>query len=163
MLVIAGLTAGCQNTAQYFHQPDARWHTGIGQLQYSTSKRSIIGEVVVTTLVNREFQLDFMAGPGFPIMKLRQSGDIAHAEAAFARASWSGKTEHAPGKLRPWIALGDVFSQLAGQPSFITHATLQSRQTGFWNATANLSGGRPLDVTVQFPKTGERFVFHFNQ
>jgi len=153
--------AGCQSIQQTFSKPDARWHTEIGQLQYSTPKRSVIGEVVVTSLVNREFQLDFMAGPGFPIMKLRQSGDSAHAEAAFAHASWSGRTAHTPGKLKPWLALADVFSQLAGSKA--NQVTLQSKTTGFWSATANLSGGRPLDVTVQFPQSKERFVFHFNR
>jgi len=163
MLLLAGLLAGCQSIQQNFGQPDARWHTETGQLQYSTPKRSVIGEVVVTSLVNHEFQLDFMAGPGFPIMKLRQSGDTAHAEAAFARASWSGKTEHAPGKLKPWLALGDVFSQLAGPNALKKQVALQSQKPGFWTATANLSEGLPLDVTVQFPESKERFVFHFNR
>ena len=163
LLIAAGLVAGCQTASQNFHRPDARWRTEVGQLQYSNPKRSIIGEVVVTTLANREFQLDFLAGPGFPIMKLRQSANIAHAETAFARASWNGKTEHAPRKLKPWLALGDVFSQLAGLAATKKQVALQSPQPGFWNATANLPDGRPLDVTVQFPNTRERFVFHFNR
>jgi hypothetical protein len=163
LLLLAGLLAGCQSIRQNFDHPDARWRTEIGQLQYSTPKRSVIGEVVVTSLVNKEFQLDFMAGPGFPIMKLRQSGDMAHAEAAFAHASWSGKTEHAPGKLKPWLALADVFSQLAEANTSKSQVALQSQKPGFWNANATLADGRPLDVTVQFPQSRERFVFHFNR
>ena len=163
LLALAGLMAGCQSVTKNFHRPDASWRTEIGQLQYSNPKRSVIGEVVVTTLVNREFQLDFMAGPGFPIMKLRQSGDVARAEAAIARASWSGKTEHAPHKLKPWFALAGIFSQLAETDPAKTRVALQSKEPGFWNASANLASARPLDVTVDFPKSRERFVFHFNR
>lgn len=162
-LLLICFLAGCQTSQPTFHTPDARWHTETGQLQYSNPKRSIIGETVVTALDHQEFQLDFMAGPGFPIMKLRQSGDKAHAESALARVSWNGKSEHPPGKLKPWLALADVFWQLSDFHATKTQVAIQSAQPGFWNAKAKLNQGRPADVTILFPHSNERFVFHFNQ
>ena len=161
--LLLGCITGCQTTPQTFHTPDARWHTETGQLQYSNPKRSIIGETVVTALNHEEFQLDYMAGPGFPIIKLRRLGNRAHAESALAHVSWNGKTEHPPGKLKPWLALADVFWQLTDLPLTKTQVAIQSSQSGFWSATANLKEGRPTDVTIQFPQSKERFVFHFNQ
>ena len=161
-LLLACLIAGCQTTPLTFQRPGSRWQTETGQLQYSTPRRSIIGECVVTCFDDTEFQLDFLAGPGFPIMKLRQSLDFARAEVAFAHVSWQGKTAHPPAKLKPWLALRDFFSRLSSQPSSDGHVTIQSNTQGFWKADATLKGGRPTDVTVEFPETRERFVFHFN-
>ena len=160
-LLALGLFAGCQTTPQTFRTPDAHWHTEIGQLQFSNPKRSIIGETVVTAFDHQEFQLDFLAGPGFPIIKLRRTGNTAHAESALARVAWNGKTEHPPGPLKSWLALADVFWQLNGSTK--TEVALQSEAPGLWTAKARLNQGRPADVTVEFPKSKERFVFHFNQ
>jgi len=163
LLLLIVVFSGCQAPQQTFHTPDARWHTETGQLQYSNPKRSIIGETVVTALDHQEFQLDFMAGPGFPIMKLRRSSDMAHAESALAHVSWNGKTEHPPGKLKPWLALADVFWRLSDSNASQIQVILQSSQAGFWKATANLKLGRPADVTIEFPQSQERFIFHLNQ
>jgi len=154
--------AGCQTTPHTFQRPGSHWQTETGQLQYSTPKRSIIGDCVVTCFDDSEFQLDFLAGSGFPIMKLRQSADFARAEIAFAHLSWQGKTVHSPGKLKTWIALREVFSRLSTQPASIKHVSIESERPGFWKAGANLSEGHPIDVTVEFPASRERFVFHFN-
>jgi hypothetical protein len=161
-LILLCLLAGCQTTPLSFQTPGAHWQTETGQLQYSNAKRSIIGECVVTCFDDSDFQLDFLAGPGFPVMKLRQSGNSARAEVAFAHLAWQGNTAHSPGRLKPWLALREVFSRLSTQPVSINHLTLQSEQSGFWHANANLNQGRPLDVSIDFPATKERFVFHFN-
>jgi hypothetical protein len=156
------LLAGCQTRPVQFQTPTSKWQTETGQLQYSTPKRSIIGETVVTTYKDTDFQFDFLAGPGFPIMKLRLANGVVRAEAAFAKATWQGSPAHAPGKLKPWLGLQEVFSQIAKQSTRNGTVTLQSPQPGFWHAKALLADGRPEDVTVDFPASRDQFVFHFN-
>ena len=163
ILILAALLTGCQTTSHTFQSPGQHWQTETGQLQYSTAKRSIIGDCVVTCYNDSEFQLDFLAASGYPIMKLRQSADFAKAEVAYAHITWQGKTEHPPGKLRSWLGLREVFGRLAVQPVSEKHVNLESDKPGFWKADANLKDGRPLDVAVQFPQSREHFVFHFNQ
>ena len=89
--------------------------TLVGQLQYVSPKRSIIGETVVTRMGDDQFQLDFMTGPGLPILKLRKDGIRGPApRRRFARAvSWQGNADHPPGPLKSWLALHEVFSAVA--------------------------------------------------
>jgi hypothetical protein len=161
-LAAACLMAGCQ-TPHPFATPTAQWRTEIGQLQFANAKRSFIGEVVVSSDRDREFQLDFSAGPGIPIMKLRQSGGIARVEAIFARTTWQGGTAHIPSPLKSWLGLREVFAQLSSGHPKTGRVALHSAQPGFWKAAATLAGGAPRDITVEFPRSGERFVFHFSR
>jgi len=161
-LLLACLLAGCQ-TAHLFRTPDSRWRTETGQLQYTNPKRSFIGEVVTTTYLNREFQFDFLAGPGFPVMKLRQEENTARVEAAFVHLSWQGRADRAPGPLKSWVGLREVFARFATGRLPDGRAAFQSDRPGFWKAAANVAGGHPRDLTVEFPKSRERFVFHFNR
>ncbi len=158
--LLLALVAGCQAPLT-FPAPDAKWRTMTGQLQYVTPQRSVIGDCIVSALHGDQFQLDFVAGPGFPLMKLRQSGKMARAEGVFARGSWQGAAAQAPERLKSWFALRDILSAAMRSGA----ARLQS--PGFWNAQSR-NGGQ--DITVQFvrgdmPRKSawmERFVFHFN-
>lgn len=125
------LLAGCQSTA-VFPQPDAQWQTRVGQLQYATPTRSIIGDCVVSRH-GAEFQLDFRTGPGFPLLRLWRAGEKVRAEGILAHRSWQGEAANAP----PYLA-------------------------GFVKLPAALAAQKAASrVTVNSAETGERFVFVF--
>jgi len=164
------LLSGCQ-TVRFFPTPAANWRTSIGQLQYATKKRSVIGEAVVSRFGGEHFQLDFTAGPGVPLMKLREAGEVAHAEGVFAHGNWQGSPAHALGSLAPWMQLREAFAALDAA----RHAARQSvAQTGpieavspagrrGWTARWIGSETGAERIQVQFPATGERFVFVFSK
>lgn len=115
LLLLSGLCAamlpGCQ-TQLTFPTPAADWQTHTGQLQYrSATGRSVIGDVVVRRSARGDFQLAFSSGPGFPLLQLRQSGDLARAEGALARGSWQGRVANAPAPLHGWLALRKAFAR----------------------------------------------------
>lgn len=164
LAAVAFSLAGCQS--QYsFPAPDAHWRTMTGQLRYVTSQRSVIGDCVISSLGDKEFQLDFLAGPGFPLMKLRVEGDNGRAEGVFARGTWQGTLGQAPERLKSWLALREII--VAAQRS-TGPARLQSRD--FWNAKVSTGGGGNREIEAQFVRSNmprrsvwlERFVFHFN-
>ena len=150
---------GCQ-TAREFPAPGSHWKNAQGQLQYSTPKRSVIGETVLSGNGVHDFQLDFVAGPGVPLMRLRESGSIARAEGVFAGGSWQGHPAHAHGRLASWVALREVFAALE------THiddpaATLTSAPGAVypWTVQLTQAPGQPQRIRIHFPKTRERFTF----
>jgi hypothetical protein len=155
------LLAGC--STYQFITPSASWQTLIGQLQYVSPKHSIIGDTVVTRMGDNDFQLDFMAGPGLPILKLRKQGDKGRAEAAFARVSWQGNADHPPGPLKSWFALHEVFSAVAGLRDRNIKTTLQSQKPGLWSAEVEIANGKPVSVRIKFPRSKEEFNFHFSR
>lgn len=155
------LLTGC--STYQFVTPSANWQTLIGQLQYVSPKRSIIGDTVVTRMGADDFQLDFMAGPGLPILKLRQQGDKGRAEAAFARLSWQGSAEHPVGPLKSWFGLREVFSDIAELKEKNARTTLHSEKAGFWTADVEIADGKPVSVRIVFPRSREKFNFHFSR
>ncbi|MEI6350651.1 MAG: hypothetical protein WCP06_06045 [Verrucomicrobiota bacterium] len=156
-IAVISALAGCQTPLQ-FPTPGPNWRTGVGQLQYVTPQRSVIGEAVVSHFDRTNFQLDFVAGPGVPLMRLRQSGDAARAEGMFARGSWQGTPARVPGRLKSWVALRDVFAALDATRA--RRLTLESPD-GKWIARVEQAVGQPRRISIDFPETGERFVFVF--
>ena len=154
------LLAGC--STYQFITPSANWQPLIGQLQYVSPKHSIIGDTVVTRLGENDFQLDFMAGPGLPVLKLRQQDDKGRAEAAFARVSWQGNADRPPGPLKSWFALREVFSAIAALKEKNIKTSLHSEKAGFWSADVEVADGRPVSVRITFPHSKEQFNFHFS-
>jgi hypothetical protein len=152
------LLTGCQTPYQ-FPAPGPAWETHVGQLQSTGNGHSVIGDVVVSRSAPSEFQLDFLSGPGFPILKMRISGDHGRAESSFARASWQGNPRQAPGPLRAWLALPEVFT--AAEAS--TGAPLASNPPRHWTAQAEKSQGRLTQLRVDFLATGESFRFQFRR
>lgn len=151
--------AACQ-TAREFPAPGSHWKNAQGQLQYTTPKRSVIGETVLSGNGLQDFQLDFVAGPGVPLMRLREAGPVARAEGVFAGGSWQGNTAHAHGRLASWVALRDVFAALETRidaPS----ATLTSAPAAAvpWIAQLTQAPGQSQRIRIDFPKTRERFTF----
>ena len=153
-VTLSGLV-GCQ-TALNFAAPEANWKTYLGQMHYSNGTgRSVVGEVVARRSPDGSgFQLQFSSGPGFPLLKLYESGATVRAEGVFARGRWQGQASAAPAQLRNWVRLGEVFGQLqSGRPSLSGPG---------WTAQAQSAGGKTQTLIVSFAAGGERFAFHFN-
>lgn len=132
LLTIAFL-AGCQSAAP-FPRPDSTWQTRVGQLQYVTARRSVIGECIVSRGSAREFQLDFHTGPGFALLRLWRSGYRVRAEGVLAHGSWEGNANRAPQHLAGWVKMATDFPRSAGR-----------------------------QISLSSPESGERFVFVFSE
>ena len=109
LLALAALLAGCQ-TPHVFPQPDASWQTHRGQMKYTSGERVLIGEVLVRQRGVQDFQLDFLKGGAFPLLRLRLDATTACAEGVLARGAWEGAPDQAPERLRGWIALRAAFA-----------------------------------------------------
>lgn len=159
--------AGCQSPLS-FPTPDTHWRTETGQLQYMTPQRSVIGDCVVSMLHGDEFQLDFVAGPGVPLMKLRESGGVGRAEGIFARGSWQGDIANAPEHLRSWFALREI---VTGVLNGTSRAGVDLERPGTWSGAVQVLSSGPNSIKIQFLRSDmprksawmERFVFHFNR
>lgn len=162
--VLLDPTGASSNKTAGFAPPTARWTTSMGQVQYVSPARSLIGEAIVSRLgAEQQFQFDFLLGPGVPAMRLRVDGDRAAAEGLFARGSWSGLASK-PGRMAQWLALREIFLAAdAGQ------ATVQSApgSPALWTATAiyakGAKGKRLQRLTVQFSQSNDRLTFVFGQ
>ncbi len=159
-VALLALQTGCQAprsgaAASSFPSPGPGWKTSVGQLRYATPQRAVIGEAVVSRDGARNFQLDFVAGPGLPLMSLRESENLARAEGLFARGSWSGNPMRA-GRLSSWMSLREAFAALDANPRAESSAGAPLR----WTARSERAGTGHR-VTVDYPKTHERFVFVF--
>ena len=155
--LVAALS-GCQ-TASEFPAPGAHWKNAQGQLQYATPKRSVIGEAVLSGNGARDFQLDYTAGPGLPLMRVRESGSVGRMEGVFAGGSWQGDLEHVHGRLASWAALREVFAAVqekGAAPSATLHSAPGSKVP--WTAQLTQAPGNQR-IRVEFPKTKERFTF----
>lgn len=156
------LTA-CQTTqvTQEFPTPGRNWRTSIGQLQYTSPQRSVVGEAVVSTLGARDFQLEYTAGPGVPLMRLSEIDSTARAEGLFARGSWQGDPARASRPVATWLALREALVAVNATGRRAAIAQSPAGVETPW--TAKASSGEPRRVIVQFPRTGERFVFVFTR
>ena len=156
--LLATLSA-CQ-TAREFPAPGSHWKNAQGQLQYTTPKRSVIGEVVLSGNGLQDFQLDFSAGPGVPLMRLQESGAIARMEGMFVLGSWQGNPAHAHGHLASWTRLREVFAALETQIDAPYAKLASTPGTGSpWTAQLTQAPGQPQRIRIEFPKTRERFTF----
>lgn len=147
---LVSLLGACTVT-QALPTPGAGWDSHTGQLLYRGPKdRSVIGDVVVRHSGRSDFALNFLSGPGFPLLKLQVSGDDVVAEGVLARGRWRGKVQKAPKTLQGWIALREVFVRLPADQT-----------TGGWTTKARYSGSRLEHLDTRFAPAGERFAFHF--
>ena len=158
ILLLSTLSA-CQ-TARVFPAPGSHWKNAQGQLQYSTPKRSVIGEAILSGNGLQDFQLDFVAGPGVPLMRLRETATVARLEGVFAGGSWQGKPAHAHGQLASWVALREVFAAL--EPHIDSLSTTIHSALGVvypWTAQLAQAPGQAQRIRIEFPKSKERFTF----
>ncbi len=132
--------AGCQSTRFPAENPNAQ--TLIGQMFYMSAKRSFVGDFTARMSAS-DFQLDITKGPGVPLLSIHESGDTLARFEGMGH-SWQGNPQHfVPGQLRSWLALRDV---LLNHPRPDVHVMRTGSQ-----------------VTADFPRTGERFVFQINR
>ena len=103
--------AGCATTSTHqFAQPAADWQTRTGQLLYRNAKTTFIGDVVVRSSKNGDFELTFSKGPGINLLVLRQDAAFADVKGPMAGRGWSGPIEGAPQQLRGWLELRDAIA-----------------------------------------------------
>lgn len=162
LLVVSALAAflGACQTAQQSTPFTARksFH---GQLHYASANASSVGETVVALGADGTFQLEFVAGPGFPLLRMNTDGYSASAEGVFARGRWSGRSSSAPEQLRSWLLLRDVFAQAElASGTARRKVRFSSRVAPTWEANAEFSGRKLRLLRVRFA-TGERFAFQF--
>ena len=120
--------AGCQTTASshQFAEPAGGWQTRTGQLAYADPRMSLIGEVLVRSSKEGDFQLTFTKAGGITLLSLRQDANFAQAEGPLARGRWSGRTADAPARLRGWFELRDKLAAARGSSSIRHQAGEQS-------------------------------------
>jgi len=152
------LFTACQSTRP-FSDPGSNWRTHQGQLRYSDSTRSLIGDVVIASVPPHDFQVDYVAGPGFPLLKIRLNETRALAEGVLVRGRWQGKPEAVPAKFETLFALAEVFHSIAVPP--VRSRTLSSPTPGLWTAQVQAIDNRVTALDVRFPAAGERFQFVF--
>lgn len=117
----------CQTIQHQFAAPGSDWKSRIGQLQYRSPKTSLIGEVLVRSSSQGDFELTFTKGPGVVLLTVRQDDHFVRVSGPLARGSWSGVPNNAPTRLQGWVSLRDVvlrgknqalIRQTAGPESF---------------------------------------------
>ncbi len=128
--------ASCATQNPTFPSPSEAWKTDSGQLQYVTTKRSIIGEFTAAHL-GRDLRFEFSKGGTLPLLKLARSGDTIRAEGVLARGRWQGPADSAPSYLGGWVRVSSSLIDAAAQPG----------QT----------------LVFDGPQPGERFKIQFNR
>jgi len=116
-IVLMILTSCATLSRHQFAAPMRDWESRSGQLLYRTPKTTLIGEVFVRFSKNGDFELSFSKGPGISLLILRQDASFAEVKGAMAGPGWSGPTDHAPSRLRSWLALRDRLIQSQNQKS----------------------------------------------
>jgi hypothetical protein len=133
--------AACQSVKEVSGLgPEAK--TRIGQLQYVTGSRSIVGDIILRNLTGGDYDLSFSKG-GVPLLEFQTRGSHMTATGLFIRTGWSGELAHAPRSLRPWATLREVL------PYFDTNVP-SAQGRGRWSAKFERKGGMLLRADVEF-------------
>jgi len=100
--------ASCQTAPRHqFPAPSADWQVRTGQLAYTDAKLSLIGEVLVRSSKNGDFELTFTKAGGVTLLTLRQDAQFGQIEGPLARGRWTGRIAEAPPRFRGWFQLRD--------------------------------------------------------
>lgn len=142
--------AGC-STTPHFVAPTSDWKSYHGQLRYSGDGNPIIGEVIVRTGADHNLEIDFSAGPGFPLMRVRSNASSAFAEGAVAQGRWQGRVKKPTTRIGGWFVLYDVFEAAANRSGDL-------RGEG-WTARAVREAGALKSLDIRIEASGERFQF----
>ncbi len=154
-LALIALFPACQ-TPHTFATPEASWKSHIGQLKYASGGRIIIGEVVVTRAAPREFQLEFVKGGSFRLLKVWVSENHARAEGVLARGTWQGTPDRPPDHLRSWLQLPAVFAAADnGQRAWTADSA------GGPSAEIQMTRGKIQQVRLHSPSPAEDLVLLF--
>jgi hypothetical protein len=123
---------------------DTKHHDG--QMVYQTTHTSIVGDVILRTRPNGDYDLIFSKG-GAQMLQLQAHDGELVATGLFAAHGWTGPVDRAPGQLRAWGLLKQVV------PYF--DSDKPSAQNGkIWNATFDRKGNQLVGAKVQFYRRG---------
>jgi hypothetical protein len=152
-MLAAAVLGGC-STVPAFPEPDSRWRTHTGQLQYSTPEKRVIGEFAVSRS-GGDFRLDFTKGGAVPLIRVARHGEHARAEGPLAGRGWQGKAARAPGPLQGWV--GEVPDAFARIDTVLVAARAAAK------SSRGPSPGGPARMEVRGAAPGETFIFVFSR
>lgn len=153
LLLVAVCLAGCQ-TGRELPGLGSEAVTRSGQLRYATRTRSFIGDFILRSASNGDYDLAFSKS-GITLLQIQVHGDRLSATGSFARGGWTGSAAHAPGQLRTWAELHQVI------PYFKSSQAAAS-QGKTWQATFVRQGARLNSARIHFAH-GESLIFNFAQ
>jgi len=117
-----------------------------GQMVYQTSRTSIVGDVILRTSPNGDYDLVFLKG-GVQVLQVQAHGGELVATGLFAGNGWTGPVERAQGPLRSWALLRQVV------PYF--DSTQTSAENGkTWSATFERKGNQLVGAKIEFRRRG---------
>lgn len=128
--------------------------TRTGQLRYATGQRSFIGDVILRTDPDGDYDLDFSKA-GVSILRMQVHGDRFSATGSFARGGWSGAAGNAPRPLRSWALLRQVLP-------FFNSTEVQASGGGAWQARFTRAGKALSAAQIRFAQ-GDSMLFNFAQ
>jgi hypothetical protein len=128
MTAMFALTGCAFLSKHHFTAPAKDWQARNGQLQYRTGGMTVVGDVLVRSSKDGDFELTFSKGPGVNLLTIQQDATFAHVKSSLTRLSWSGPVDHAPQQLRGWLSLREkllsaphqkVVRQTMGEEKFV--------------------------------------------
>jgi hypothetical protein len=125
-----------------------------GQMVYTTSRRSVVGDVILRTRSNGDYDLAFSKG-GVSVLQLQSHGNELVATGLFARTGWKGPVDRAIGPLHSWALLRQVI------PYFYSNQSSASNSRK-WRATFSRDSGRLKGAKIDFARH-ESMIFSFAQ
>ncbi len=151
LLVVFSLMvlAGCQTVGELpVLGPEAR--TRSGQLSFTTSARSVIGDVILRSLANGDYDL-FFSKAGIEVLQIQVRGIRMTATGLMARNGWTGSIGNAPRPLKPWAMLKEIIP-------YFESAQASAEQPGRWTAKFQRKRGTLFRADIQF-SSGESIIF----
>jgi hypothetical protein len=131
---------------------DAKTHEG--QMVYTTSRRSVVGDVILRTRSNGDYDLAFSKG-GVSVLQLQSHGNELVATGLFAKSGWKGPVDRALGPLHSWAMLKQVI------PYFDSNQASAGNGKK-WNATFDRKNGKLTGAKIDFIRH-ESMIFSFAQ
>jgi hypothetical protein len=149
---IAFWLSGCQSANELPGLgSDARQYEG--QMIYKTSSRSIVGDVILRTRANGDYDLVF-SKTGVLVLQLQVHGNEFSASGPVVRPGYTGPIELAQGELRNWAHLKTVL------PYFYSNDPNASGRG--WTATFDRQGNRLTGSKIEFIGRKASMVFSFS-
>ena len=125
-----------------------------GQMVYTTNRRSIVGDVILRTRSNGDYDLAFSKG-GVSVLQLQSHGNELVATGLFARTGWKGPVDRAIGPLHSWALLKQVV------PDFYSNQSSASNGRK-WSATFTRNNDKLTGAKIDFARH-ESMIFSFAQ
>ncbi len=153
LLFTAALLAGCQ-TGHELPGLGSGATTRGGQLRYATPGRSLVGDFVLRSSANGDYDLS-LSKSGVSLLQLQVHGDRLAATGSLARAGWTGPAARVPGQLRTWAELREVIPAFGGNGA-------EASRPGKWQARFARQGAVLQSAQIRFAR-GDSLLFNFAQ